>query len=850
MDLLMMPDRISGSSNTHSTDLKRRIGTFIRGREQGKLYLTLLDINTIGRLYTTKSEIKGLTEDHPMVFFVLSPDRFTLTRWVVLAVEELFLKSKKDKLPIDYVHDHLRGYFKTKVFSLGRLKRLFQGGSEISRTQIDNIKTAVEGEYRSAMDTPHTGKDRDVFLDLVGLENQEMGLESSHTYGLPSVLDKVMKDERTKSILISRSEGNTLEEVSSRHGITRERVRQIEKKAVTALGGIIGSELSAWLNENGFVENQCLNVERITETLGEDGWNILEYVLRLTKPQGYYALKKSNVYLYGISKKATDTLKALEDKVLLGISKEDISELVLKLREEDLFCLTEEALIKHIESLGYRSHGDVWSVSNVTIRKAASLVMADLRDDTFKISDPEDTRKMRMLIMQKGALPSAGDRAFWTAVTEAMVLCDKGTYCSPNRIKIPQKLLDDIVSYVERNLGSGMFYKSVFSAFSNELSEESNIDNQHFLHGVLAYYFPDKFGYAKDHIYPIREDAGKISPTTIINDYLKERHAVVSKGELAENIIGLTDIQIYNAQKANQEILHWEENSYLHASALQLESGDKSIIGGILQREFKSNSGYSSAYRLHSRLIREHEDFIQRCSISNEENSFSIAEFLLNNMYSFSFPHIVKDWPKGRRFTTLDLIKGIVGVNKAVRIGDLTVVAARKVGKTTPSIGYAVRDYCLSLIRLDEDRYVKPESIANIDKAASALDKNLDELLKHEEAVILESNEKWRSGLPHMDYEWTPFIAGSIVNLHLPKYRVIGLSVSGAASYSIVKANSTYKNKDDILLSLIKTRFNSASPEESVRDFVQSTRLFKAKQPQVVWKNGSPVIISNGEEFE
>ena len=44
------------------------------------------------------------------------------------------------------------------------------------------------------------------------------------------------------------------------------------------------------------------------------------------------------------------------------------------------------------------------------------------------------------------------------------------------------------------------FYIELFTQFKELLNRTSNINNYHFLHGVLLYYYPEEYTYARDYL--------------------------------------------------------------------------------------------------------------------------------------------------------------------------------------------------------------------------------------------------------------------------------------------------------------------------------------------------------------
>ena len=107
------------------------------------------------------------------------------------------------------------------------------------------VKDVIEMEKRMHNnDLAIEEKDDDNFTPSVYLKSNELEpdkvLENNEKKLLEDKLHKVIKnlDERSRDIIISRwlsSNKTTLEDLSKKHGISRERIRQIESESILKL---------------------------------------------------------------------------------------------------------------------------------------------------------------------------------------------------------------------------------------------------------------------------------------------------------------------------------------------------------------------------------------------------------------------------------------------------------------------------------------------------------------------------------------------------------------------------------------------------------------------------------------
>jgi len=834
--------------DSHETvEAKKLIRAFIRGQKQGKSYLTLKDINELGRLQIHKEEMLAEVDKYPFIFFSLSTNRYILTLWLFEAIRVLFPDASSVTISITELHSYLKDYFGSKVSPLARLVELFIGRKEVTTTLFRHLMKVTQDAYHSVLSDPLEDQSESSDLDKV---EKKSDIPAYNQKEISMVVDWIIGDERNHSILIDRALGASFAVISRKHGLTRERIRQLVQEAILKAGDELNTNANAWA---GFVSNNPMGPaiiysNAIIDALGKDNWTILKYLIKEAKPKRYYYWESQDLVIYNADDELIRLLEGPLERSKGRINKEDIGTWLETIKSKGLGSLSEEVVHRQLIGRGYKKTGDSYLQESRTIREAAALLMPEISNEVFKITDANDTDRMRKLISEKGARISKNDRSFWAAVTESMVLCGRGMYCSPARIKVEAKLMDDILSYIDKHLASGIYYKTLYQVFKKRLLNESNIDNYHFLHGVLMLFYPNRYVYAKDYIYSVENTAAKMTSAKLFNDYLMEKGRPASKKEILSKFKELSVMQINYAQSIFPQILHWDENTYIHASALHLDRFDEDRVARFLMKEFQINHGYSSAYRLYEWLKLEASDIVDKFGIGNEVNGYRLVEYVFKDKYAFSYPHIVQQWNLGKRFTTIDLVNRLAIDKESISRLSLQMDAANIVGKQIPSLYYAIRDFCFTMIRIDEDRYIKPSGTNNLEEIKKYVNYRMDTLLRDYDVIVPALNADWEKGLPPIGHQWNQFIVGSIIDLYLPAYRVIGKSVSAAASYAFVKQKSLLMNKKDVLLWLINKHFTNNSAPGEINNFIDRTQLFRKLKPRITWIEEVPTISGTYEK--
>lgn len=152
-----------------------------------------------------------------------------------------------------------------KVYSEPALYKIFE--NYVCQLLLDYVTLSL---YALKQKMPEGLRSSDVFMEIINkltskgkVDYTESGLQ----YHLMTVLDytKLMEEGNQKTALMCRLQGMTLEETGSIIGVTRERVRQLTKAALSKMPKLREDDFKYWFENYDITKEEFKNIFNITE---------------------------------------------------------------------------------------------------------------------------------------------------------------------------------------------------------------------------------------------------------------------------------------------------------------------------------------------------------------------------------------------------------------------------------------------------------------------------------------------------------------------------------------------------------------------------------------------------------
>lgn len=606
--------------------------------------------------------------------------------------------------------------------------------------------------------------------------------------------------EKYIEIIKKRVNGETLSSAGEEFGLSRERVRQIEKRYSTAFNsfysntrGSISGIIHAFANSKHFI-----TVKELTEIFGEYT-SIFTYYLKQVEYDDMDYIPELDIFAY------QGVLNWYEELVKMGNDlPESISIAQIEKITQDTTAMFADLdidlpyeYIKTILTADYKLNGMIYSRSRMPLTKKYDIVLRKYFPDGIYIYEKEDMNKFRdcyaKVFDDADKLPE-NDRALYGRISAITILCDRGKYISrPNNL-ISEELLKEICDYIDNSEKEIFITNTIFSLFEDRLRAEG-INNKYHLQGVLHASVPNKYFFKRDYVSKSKD---MTSMYTEINKYISQSDKPVTKAQIRQEFPGVTDIVISIAVQDENIICGF--SVYMSKDFIASQSDNVETLREIIS-EMVADGEIHKSEDLMSILSLMHPEIIEEFEIESRYTLFSIVEALFKDEFSLSRPFFalkgieigkqeerMRDYLEGKDEVDIDEFMEFVRDNSFVVWNILTQLNAF-------NDIYLLKNKN-TLISIDStglNRY-----------KAEYVEEYIDEIIKGNEVLVL--NNLNYSLLPKINIQWNDWLVYSVINKWSNKYKVMMSSSQFRYSVPIIyKLEEEPKDLEE-LLNIIKQK--------------------------------------------
>lgn len=652
-------------------------------------------------------------------------------------------------------------------------------------------------------------------------------------------LSKLFKSERDETVVRMRASGATLEEAGKNFGISRERIRQIEKKFHGRFTSYV-SRLNPHLILSAFSENAAyIRIEEMAEVYGEMT-DIFIYCLKecncanvlwAEQLQGFIV---GDVSWYERVKEYIDELPEMIDMSLVDSLVTNL--VVLKNTPLD----TES--IKNMIISEYKLSGQVYLRKRIRTFEMYRAVIEKYYSEGIKLYDALETKRFRYYLKEMFGdvnLPD-NDRAIDTVISRITVLCDRGKYFLPSRISVPMDLLEKIRASINEAERSTIMFAELYERFKTELIDRSNVTNRYFLQGVLRYYYPNDFFYTRDTLN--KDSNNEASIRIAIEEFVKQEGRIVAKEELKQEFAGITDAVLLNALYTTHDLLAWDFGQYVHSSLLNISEQDYQEISIIVEEQV--SCGFVTSRKLYDILYMSNSRFMTRNNIHTHLSLFSVIMYMFPNKFEFRRPYISQKGSSAQ--TKYDIFKDYLSERDSFKISELKEFCDKMQIKimTIESLIEGLRD---KFIRVEADLCMRKNAVGLTEDVIDMIDDVTESLMMNNKYISLKRVNDFFY-YPDIGVEWNQFLLESIINEYSKRFKIIELDYRDYRYVSgiIVDRGSDINTYEEILrYALMQESGNTPFKSmEEVEKWLKEHELIVKSMPQMLFDKG---IVSGSE---
>ncbi len=540
-------------------------------------------------------------------------------------------------------------------------------------------------------------------------------------------LEKLSED-KLYSIYVRRAEGNSLQQIGEEYGLTRERIRrQCEKfeRSIRTMVMAIAQNIEVQNGDHYIKEEQVLAVFD-----NDDYDKIMTFALNNSDAYICVAGVYFNKLYYPNAER--DLIDIVSNIVGEGINLfDEIERIESELDALGYGFINAEDFLNIVIEFNYKFYGD-YVVKN---KKSYTFLCSKIIEKYFPegiTNDAADMQRLKALTEQEyGKLDMPdNDRSVWTRVTEVLVQCGRSKYISPSRICIEKDVLTEIKSYIDNSPLNELFFKEIFAEFEGILFMTSNVDNAYFLHGVLAYYYPNEYIYSRDSLSK-HDSHESVNLAGRIRSYIASEGKPVTKVALQTYFPGFAESVLFNAIFTSKDVMQWEYNVYNCMDNIVIDDVAVIALKNKLLELLNNNNGYCSEQMLFNATKDMLNEFFANNNVCNAQNLFYLSYMLFDAEFDFRRPHIAMK----KRFASLnvkDIIMELIGAPDYLHY-DEYIELTNKLMIPIVTAGMVFNEIEKDYLRVSQNDYIR--------KSCFSIDDECISLIK--ELIVDYSEEHW-----------------------------------------------------------------------------------------------------------
>ena len=434
--------------------------------------------------------------------------------------------------------------------------------------------------------------------------------------------------DKWMNVLNLRAVGRTLEECGQHLCLTRERVRQIEKKA--------SNSLLSWINLNRFIEKVFLHedyeVIPVDELQKYSKYhsNVFKYALTSNRLSKCAYLEK-----YNIVSREERNLKQIEaylNSLPRIISANQRAEIVLTIMEYGCSCQTANRILSAL----FREGNKYSCRIGVQLNEKYDFVLLKHFEHGIHVYDSEEIAKFKRFVFEDFGedISDKSDRAIVGTLTRIGFLVGRGMYTSENNvIQLSDKLALEIKTYIDNSDAPIFMTNTIFSLFEDRLMSEG-INNKYHLQTTLRKRYNDDWLFRRDYI---SKDESYTNIYSSVIEYIASSNIPISKDELFKKFYGVPEM-VLNFATADSEVINLF-GEYIHGSKLKIsEKNVEYIRSKILNRMEKS--AFCNLATVYDEIDSEYPELLTNNFVRFSFSFFSLVQYLFEDEFVYARPYI------------------------------------------------------------------------------------------------------------------------------------------------------------------------------------------------------------------
>lgn len=579
-----------------------------------------------------------------------------------------------------------------------------------------------------------------------------------------------MKNERELRVINGRANRKTLEEVGKEENVTRERIRQIEAKAIRRFG--------IWQKRQRIMfkiflekgKETGLSSLEIIDCIGDYGKEFVYLMKGCETEEVRYDKQLDMFVIENVS--LTEKIQAYVESLPDAFPEKQLREFLKEAEENDY----PEKMVLAVLEDSYKKTGDTYHRFRLTLTTIYGDIMKKYYPEGIHVYDPEEIEHFRRYVVEDYSMDISGksDHAIGSILSRIGILCGRGIYkMRQEKNYISKDLAKRIHDYIEESSSPIFMTNTLFSIFEEDLLVEG-IDNKYFLQGILRDLYENEWIFRRDYI---SKDESYTSVYSSIVGFVRNSRYPVSKEDLNREFPGVTEIVI-NLSVSDPNIINLF-GEYIHSCRLKLSESDIRYLRETVE-DFLDSKEVCHCKEIYEYIDSDYPVLLTNNFVQYPFSLYSLLEYLFGEQYNFSRPYVARKNATIER--ALDVLKDIVKESDRMEISEIQAFA-----REHKAIVYSIREFidsCNATHLLISDFEVA--SIVYIG-VTEEMAKDLENRIAMEinDTVPIHQLQCIHS-LPKINVEWNAWLIYSVLKKWATKLEVGASASQFRQSYPIV----------------------------------------------------------------
>lgn len=552
----------------------------------------------------------------------------------------------------------------------------------------------------------------------------------------------------------------TLEEVGAQCNVTRERIRQIEKKAITSMLSAKRSRYRELLLNQLKLLSPHKSYIKVSELEQLDiRRNAAIFLDKITGDIIY-----DNVYNSCFFSRASKSkLELCIEELPNEFTKTDLREYCILIADETKGAYTEDEVYDFI-LCKCRVYGEYITKSKITLKVVISVLMQKYFPDGINLYDEESLAFLR----EKAALEfdgfelAEGNRAIIGSLQRFCVPVDRGVWkYDTNQILISNELRNLIIQYIDEYRSPVVPIQAILDNFIAQF-QEIEIYNRYSLHGQLKKILLVDYSINRDYV--LKSNGSSFYD--VVEAYIKQSVFPVTKRDIQENFPGITDIVISQVA-ATTRVINMN-GYYVHLDNLNITAEEKNTLKTFVNKEL-TDGAIHHASAVFTKIKVALSGLFSRIGVLHYLQFYYLLHELFPGDYEYNRPFIAALGVK--------IISGEAQViNLIMQQDECSIATIRQYAK---DIGTVIDRY-IEFIDRNNESFIFKNRNAIITVAAvglgeadfSGIDGVLSEFMGEANFRLLSEFYNYRE-LPDLKSSWNTWLLYSVIRKYSQEFKLV-----------------------------------------------------------------------------